>query len=296
MTEKETNEDQSADRLYQQALHLMKEFTESKGSPFISRLVDQFSTVTRTFSRPTYLPQDLGNQSQRTDDMVGGFPYTSESYPWPKTPGSDLPMQPIVQLNLGTVGRILGADLGTELLQVWGPVAPEIRQLSVDSKHFLLRIIPLDALAQPPSEVLPDWRSTSSRTGKTAFHMQLEGPVAGNPRLQWGQPMPMFGSMQHLLEMAWSDYAFESEEMGIDELADVATEFIDFLDQSELANGNNSDYIGGFGGQNGGEYDPSYGDDLLFRFSDGDGFYFAIKWTRGVRQGLKFEPAFTIRV
>ncbi|MEI8158030.1 MAG: hypothetical protein WCH60_14290 [Burkholderiales bacterium] len=293
----EAYEGQPADELYQQAVHLMKEFAESKGSPFFSKLVDQFSTVTRTFSSPDYLPQDSDNQSQRTDDMVGGFPYTSKSYPWPKMPVSDLPMQPIVQLNLGTVGKILGTDFGTELLQVWGPVAPTMRELSVDIKHFMLRLIPLDALAEAPSDFLPDWRSASTGSCKTAFHMEIadDEPAAGNPRLQWGQPLPMFGSMQHLLEMAWSDHAIEAEEMGKDELIDVSIEFIDYLDPSGLTVVRNPAYIGGFGGQDGGEYDPSYGDDLLFRFSDGNGFFFAIKWTRGAKHGLKFQPAFTIR-
>jgi len=228
--------------------------------------------------------------------MVGGFPYTSDSYPWPKTPASDLPMQPIVQLNLAGVAKILGVELGTELLQVWGPVAPTVGELSVDIKSFLLRLIPQEALSEHPSDFYPDWRSTG--TGNTAFHMQLdlEEPVAVNPRLHWGQPMQMFGSRQHFLEMAWSNYSAESEEMGTDELIDLADEFTDLLDASPLSNGSNSDYIGGFGGQRGGEYDPSYAEKLLFRLNDGNGFIFAIQWSNGVKQGLKFEPAFTLHV
>ena len=289
-------DDLPADQLHRQALLLMSEFAESKASPFISKLVDQFAKVTRTFSCPTYLPQNTGNPAERTDDMVGGCPYTSDSYPWPKTPGSELPMQPIVQLNLAGVGKILGVDLGSDLLQVWGPVAPTVDELSVDIQSFLLRLIPQDARYAPPSEYFPDWRSTGK--GNTAFHMQPDhdDPVAKKPRLHWGQPLPMFGSRQHFLQMAWSNYPVEREEMGSDELIDLAQELIDVLDDSPLSNGSNSDYIGGFGGQRGGEFDPSYAENLLFRLNDGNGFIFAIHWSVSKKQGLTFEPAFTLQV
>lgn len=298
MSGSEPSQVQTPAALHLQMLHLLSEFSKSKNSIFICKLIERFSAVSRTFSCPIYLHQDLTAPCQRIDDMVGGFPYTSDLFPWPQSRDTDLPMQPIVQINLESIGKILGIELGTETLQVWGPVALNVGELPSDIGSFLLRLIPRDALSVSPSDYLPDWRSTGSSKEKTVFHMELDAdePAASNPRVQWGQPLQMFGSQQHFLELGWSKFSKESEDFGSDEFFDLSDELMNCIDDSPLSNRNNADYIGGFGGQSGGEYDPSYGENLLFRFNDGNGFVFAIKWDISAVQGLKFESAFTLRI
>ena len=291
------DEEVSPEQMHEQALLLMNNFATQKDSPFVSRLVETFSKVTRAFSLPTYLPQDHNIASQRPDDMMGGFPFTSDEYPWPETPGNDLYMQPIVQLNLANAGRILGVDLGTATLQVWGPVAEKVNELSTDIDDFCIRLIPGDQIDKTPSDFFPDWQMLKKGMSTSAFHMQLDqdAPAANMPRVKWSAPLQMFGSKQHLLEIAWSDLRNESDAFGGDELIDLADQFMDCLDASPLSAGSNTDYLGGFGGQSGGEYDPSYGENLLVRITDGNGFYFAIKWMNSGTKGLNFEPGFTIR-
>lgn len=291
------DEEVSPEQMHEQALLLMNNFATQKDSPFVSQLVEKFSKVTRTFSLPTYLPQDHNIASQRTDDMVGGIPYTSDDHPWPKTRDSDLYMQPIVQLNLTNAGRVLGVDLGTETLQVWGPVAASINHLSVDMGDFCTRLISKDQIDTTPSDFFPDWKMAKGGKPTTVFHLGLDqdSPAARKPRVNWSQPLQMFGSKQHLLEIAWSDLRNESDAFGGDELIDLADQFMDCLDASPLSAGSNTDYLGGLGGQSGGEYDPSYGENLLVRITDGNGFYFAIKWMNSGKKGLIFEPGFTIR-
>ena len=297
MHDNDAREGTSPDQLHQQAVDLMNGFAAQKASPFVSALVEKFSMVTLPFSSPTFLPQDFNNPSHRVDDLMGGFPYTSDDYPWPKTKGSDMPMQALLQINLANAGNILSANLGTETLQVWGPVAANANALSTDLDAFCVRLIPADQIVKPPSGAYIDWKVVKNGKPTAAFYMtaDAENPVANNTRVRWSAPLPMFGSRQHFLEIAWRDLREASDDFGDDELMDLADEFFDAMDASPLSAGSNADYLGGFGGQTGGEYDPSYGDNLLVRITDGNGFYFATKWITSSKQGLIFNPYFTIR-
>lgn len=298
MSNNANKDEASPSQLHAQAIQLMTEFADQQSSEFVSNLVEKFSKVTRAFSQPTYLSQDTGSAQHRRGDLVGGFPYTNEEHPWPKTPGNDLYMQPIVQLNLANAGSILGADLGTATLQVWGPVAEKINDLSTDIDDFCIRLIPEGQMVIAPSDFFPDWRMLKKGIPTAVFHMQFDqdAVTATMPRVKWSEPLQMFGSKQHLLQLAWADLRKESEDFGDDELIDLADQFMDYLDASPLSAGSNTDYLGGFGGQTGGEYDPSYGENLLLRITDGNGFYFAIKWMMTGKKGLVFEPSLAIRV
>lgn len=287
------------EQLHEQALLLMAKFAASKNSSFLTKLIDCFSKTTRIFSCPTMSRQESNSLSHRVDDLVGGIPFTSSSYPWPLTSSNDLPMQPIVQLNLGSAGKILGAEIGSELLQVWGPVATDYRDLSFDSSAFLLRLIPQSALAEIPLDPPSYWTADSYDQPPLVYHMNFDESeeVLTKPRLQWCQPRPMFGSAQHFLELAWNEFWDESESFGSDELIDVADEFLVALSFSPLSNSANGIYIGGFGGQRGGEYDPSYiptssVHSLLVRVTDYNGATFAVQWENHKRRGLSFEVAF----
>ena len=98
---------------HDQALILMKEIAEQSASPFIIKLVEKFTHATRTFSLPSYSAQETTNSEDRRSDLLGGTQFTSDEYPWPQMADSGLYMQPILQLNLMTTGKLLGKDLGT---------------------------------------------------------------------------------------------------------------------------------------------------------------------------------------
>ena len=57
----------------------------------------------------------------RLGSSVGGLPYVSAEYPWPRTVSARRrePMNPLVQLDLGEISDCTGIDVGRGLLQVW---------------------------------------------------------------------------------------------------------------------------------------------------------------------------------
>jgi hypothetical protein len=54
----------------------------------------------------------------RKSNVFGGYPYTSEKFPWPLNEKND-PYYPLVQINLKEIGDISGKYFGTGLLQIW---------------------------------------------------------------------------------------------------------------------------------------------------------------------------------
>lgn len=286
---------------HDQALILMKEIAEQSASPFIIKLVEKFTHATRTFSLPSYSAQDATNPEDRRSDLLGGAQFTSDEYPWPQMADSGLYMQPILQLNMTTAGKILGMDLGTDTLQVWGPVAVDVYDLSTDIEDFCIRVIPEQSIAKAPSDFLPDWKvglDVSKDVSNTVcFHLMFDDSDerSSQSKVTWGQPLQMFGSIQQLFDIAWAELRKDLYEYGSDELSEFAEQLMEQLESSPLMAENNTDYLGGWGGQTGGESDPSYGDNLLVRLTDQNGFYFAMKWELHPKKGLIFEPRFTIR-
>lgn len=63
----------------------------------------------------------------RRESMVGGFPWTDESHPWPSHHGSDgqpIWAEPIFQLNLEKLSQQLGLRLPSSLIQCWDGFEP----------------------------------------------------------------------------------------------------------------------------------------------------------------------------
>lgn len=58
------------------------------------------------------------SSTSRKSNVFGGYPYTSEKFPWPLNEKKD-PYYPLVQLNLQEIGDVSGKHFGTGLLQIW---------------------------------------------------------------------------------------------------------------------------------------------------------------------------------
>jgi len=91
-------------------------------------------------TQPTYyfgLKEAPPKDMNRLGNMVGGWPYTSEKYPWP---GGNDPYPPFLQLNLKDISCYSNTDLGEGLLQVWATHGSSI-----------IRVIEPEDLESPPS-------------------------------------------------------------------------------------------------------------------------------------------------
>jgi hypothetical protein len=278
----------------------LNEFAGQSGNPFVAQLVSQYLVVTRPFSFPSCQAQDLNDPTHRRRDLIGGFPYTSEAFPWPTTEDNGLSMQPIVQLDLTNAGRILGQELGDQLLQVWGPVFSSVKETSAalrmhGTSVLKIRLIPRDHLAATTSDFLPKWSKLRSGRAPANYLMDFSDDYsfATQPLLSWSPALPMFGSHQQAYELA-SSLRGNGGSPNDDELSNIVDGLLDAADNSPLMPGGT--YLGGVGGQSGGEYDPSYCDNLLVRISDGNGFYCAVQFTTGGTHGPIFESNFSIRV
>ena len=74
--------------------------------------------------RPMYRPRYEWRPMMEIDRLgssVGGLPYVTAEYPWPRmvSAGKREPMHPLVQLDLGEISDCTGVDVGRGLLQVW---------------------------------------------------------------------------------------------------------------------------------------------------------------------------------
>jgi hypothetical protein len=283
----------SGDDWFKKTCDMLNAFAEEKNSEALKRIVTKYASQTKTFCVPNYHAQDLNKPEHRLDDMLGGFPFTSETHPWPICQKSGLFMQPLVQLNLEKAGQLLGIDLATGVLQVWAPVSNSIQDLSVDIDDFLMRIIPANDMTDPMTSQQHDWRLNPSDKKPTVYHFMPgeDDMLANHSRVSWRMPAQMFGSQYHLTSIAYDELGEDCD----DEFLELIEELFEALDDSPLLCGNNVDYLGGMGGQKGGEYDAAYGDDLLLRMSDGNGFYFAIFWGRNRRNELSFFKNLAIR-
>jgi hypothetical protein len=91
---------------------------------------------------------DLENfESTRTDNIIGGRPFTTEISPW-LVDDEGNPLYPLIQLNLEQISNLTGNDFGTGLLQVW------INYRHGDSwMNDVVRIIDTDEMKAFPTAV-----------------------------------------------------------------------------------------------------------------------------------------------
>ncbi len=152
----------------------------------------------RPFATPTFKPQDRSSHRHRTADLLGGFPFTSDAYPWPTGGVDGLHMQPIIQINLEQAGKLLSFNFGNSLLQIWGLVGKakesfDIVDLAFDSdfsKGVLLRVIPIEETVSKPSDFFPDfspWLDRSDSGSDQSGHLFIEPskPMSEGSLISW---------------------------------------------------------------------------------------------------------------
>jgi hypothetical protein len=70
------------------------------------------------FFLPVFVEQNPNSLDHRTASLIGGIPFTSKDFDWPRCPAGKL-MQPIVQIDLRDAGQRLKRNFDRGLLQVW---------------------------------------------------------------------------------------------------------------------------------------------------------------------------------
>lgn len=83
---------------------------------FVQQLVDHTDRATDAWR----MSVDYGSSCDRLGNLISAPLFTSERYPWPKGTKHEW-AEPILQVGLGWLGDLANLDLGTGLLQVWGP-------------------------------------------------------------------------------------------------------------------------------------------------------------------------------
>jgi len=110
---------------------------ENSEDLYLRSILAEYLKLSRRYYTPLYFPQNLDKEDGRFCDLIGGFPFTSVDFPWPIDSRTGEYLQPIVQLSLSKVGKLLRRNLGRGLFQVWGYSAESSGQLK-----FELRAIP----------------------------------------------------------------------------------------------------------------------------------------------------------
>lgn len=151
----------------------IKKMIKDVAYPEVIDALHVYAEEGRPFALPTFKRQDRSSNEQRLGNLLGGFPFTNERYPWPIGGMDALHMQPIAQIDLRQASLLLGFDFGEGLLQIWGMVGKSKESLNVVSTAFdddykkgvLMRVVPMLELGSAPSSFFPDfapWLTVSS--------------------------------------------------------------------------------------------------------------------------------------
>lgn len=273
-----------------------------RADKFVNLILDRFVSGVRNFSPGVFSIQDPKNKEHRLSDLLGGWPYVNDSHPWPLTRNANISMQPIVQLQLSTVGHLFSVPaIGNGLLQVWGPAFRNFDDVLKNLNNaFLLRIIPSQDLSEPAADNHPDdlfWDGFHfrPRDKQVEFLMNPSDLCVFSEKslVVWQSVRPMFGVFCHLYNYLNLD---EQDQMGgSDEYWPIAEEIAERTASSALSMAQHTVYLGGLGGAAGGSEDPSFGKDLLITLADGSGFHFAITLKINKNNELEYVPVFRIR-
>jgi hypothetical protein len=238
--------------------------------PEVREALKLFSAEGRPFALPSFKKQNRASAIQRKSDLIGGFPFTTASYPWPVSPVNGLHMQPIVQIDLDRAGTLLGFDFGSGLLQLWGLVfegdqSPDLFEIVFSSsyeKGVMTRVIPKDALSDAPDNFYPThapWLKAGSEV--EGVFLSPNKKMALGSIIEWQladglmYPIPIYEMVSGSLTSA---------DRGVDEL--------ELFDEMEAAvryclttPQSHSCYLGGVRGYGTGRHeDPAQGYPILF--------------------------------
>ncbi len=248
----------------------------------------------RPFFLPIFSKQNTEVRDHMIGNLVGGIPFTSEKFTWPKC-SHGLLMQPIVQINLRDAGDYLNVDLGGGLVQVW---AQQIEggwpmgkgwPWNEDDENFELRVIPEAELlksAEPYFDHDTPWNISIEEIEK--LDMTGQGKISEHPCLmihsQSRLDAPRVNSWRHFGSMYTPQYDNSTSTLG--EFGfDFGCFFSSEYPTSSVPNPDsefipNACYLGGYGGGHGGQnesYPLKMRDgreaQLLFNYrSDGDSY------------------------
>lgn len=178
--------------------------------PEVKEALKVFANEGRPFALPSFKTQDRSLAKQRTADLLGGFPYTNDAYPWPTGGPEGLYMQPVIQVNLQDAGKMLNFDFGEGLLQVWSVVGRAVKsfntvEMALDtdkSKGVMQRVIPIDEISKPASDFFPDftpWIKSDPGTDQGGLlfiepdkNMTEGSIVKWKQAKQWMYPTPFY--------------------------------------------------------------------------------------------------------
>lgn len=249
--------------------------------------IEKFLHEGRCFYAPNFSPLNDDGKS-RVFSLIGGFPFTSENCPWPLSPISGFPMQPIFQIDMSIAGKLLGEDFNPGVLQLWGSVAQsdDLSRLSSD-ELLTVRYISESDLKSNISNVFPDdafWLQSQSDLDKysieLAFPFMPKEWVDGKV-IQWGNPQTMYP----IPDMC----SFE----GSDDNVMLFREIFSGMDDEFITPERAPDfYLGGIGGQAGRHEDPSSMNRLLVRLFNGDSSHVGVTYHRNKRGAWVFQPFF----
>lgn len=239
------------------------EAQEDEDKAFIEKYIE----TRLPFFVPRFEAQDVANPAHRLATLVGGFPFTSEKFPWPRD-AAGRHKQPIVQLDLTQAGKVLQVDLGRGLLQVW---ANQIEggwpfgkgwPWNKDDANFEVRVIPESSLGDPLDQDDPKdapWLKSMEQLEKGKW--KPEGSIAEHPCL-------MIHSGSRLLQpriSAWVHFGsmhIPRYDDSADMRGSTTFEFSDFFfsefPTESIPNPDsgfipNACYLGGYGGGHGGQ-------------------------------------------
>jgi hypothetical protein len=216
--------------------------------PVFREAFGNYTKKTRPCAYPKFMPQDRSNPAHRTHDMLGGFPYTSEEFPWPVS-AEGHHMQPVVQINLKEAGTLLDEDVGSGLLQLWtaplvGSDNPALQFYggnfyNGDYSNFLMRIIAKEATSTPASDFYPETFNSM---------IELSPEQTENPLIDWKRMAPMRKSLEPEIKLPLEDLA--PDNYSPPETGEVDWQHHEFI-QIALDNFNTPDrpgqiYLGGF--------------------------------------------------
>lgn len=279
--------------------------------PILRDAVPKYAATGRPYALPGYFPQDKSNVELRTHDMIGGYPYTSAAYPWPRTEDNGLYMQPVVQINLALASELLGEEWGAGLVQVWGRVdkteeeSNRVRTENWISRKgsdqcLLVRHISTKDIATIPSDFYPEFAPwlpgiTSECVLFVGSSLAQRQQMATSPLVKWKTMESMFqfrdwGVGHDFL----SDYVSRSDyaETGVDWYE--ATQQLRYAVEDLLTHPGRL-HLGGYGGH-GGQSDPTGPTHVLFYAFENLGLG-QISWgidrSRERSQGHSFRAVFS---
>lgn len=238
---------------YTRDIRLLEKLISSCQSEVMRSYLIQYMRAARPYYIAKRQDQITAAPNGRKCDLIGGFPFTSQSHPWPYDEDYDEYLQPIVQLNLEKTGRLLNEDLGSGILQVWGYSVAKHRYL-----RFFTRVIDKISLRSLPDQMAPQ---------KVASAIEFPSEWVAKPKLLWRGAGRMFrGTFEHLNCTESADEIFASDSFLTQEpdtdTNDADPELIDLIEswgpywESEVIQLIQNvpyfgTYLGGHGGNNG---------------------------------------------